>query len=192
MELGVVGSKILTVIIILMGSSMGSENTTDIMDLISDSNFEDIISKTLGNEGGYKAHHEKYGGETNYGIPKKFYPDVDIKALTRDNAKEIYRKDFYEGPGINKIAYPDVAYKVFDFGVTSGPTDSIKLLQETLNGLGGNLKVDGVLGNNTLSELYKHKPEDISAKFESGVINHYKSLRTRKYMKGWLRRARNK
>ena len=41
--------------------------------------FDEIIQITLDHEGGYVHDPTDLGGETNYGIAKRFYPDVDIK-----------------------------------------------------------------------------------------------------------------
>ena len=56
--------------------------------------FDEIIGITLHHEGGYVHDPKDLGGETNYGIAKRFYPDVDIKNLTEDEAKEIYKTDY--------------------------------------------------------------------------------------------------
>ena len=50
--------------------------------------FDEIIEKVLEHEGGYVNDPDDLGGETKYGITKRFYPDVDIKNLTIDGAKE--------------------------------------------------------------------------------------------------------
>ena len=57
--------------------------------------FDEIIGITLHHEGGYVHDPKDLGGETNFGIAKRFYPDVDIKNLTEDEAKEIYKKDYW-------------------------------------------------------------------------------------------------
>ena len=41
--------------------------------------FEEIIESVLEHEGGYVNDPHDRGGETNFGITKKFYPNVDIK-----------------------------------------------------------------------------------------------------------------
>ncbi len=46
-------------------------------------------------EGGYVNDPHDAGGETNMGISKRSYPDVDIKHLTREDAEEIYYRDFW-------------------------------------------------------------------------------------------------
>ena len=52
--------------------------------------FNEIIEKILEHEGGYVDDPLDAGGETNFGITKKFYPNVDIKNLTEEQAKKIY------------------------------------------------------------------------------------------------------
>ena len=58
--------------------------------------FDEIIEVVLHHEGGYVNDPKDPGGETNYGISKRAYPDVDIKNLTEDGAKDIYRRDYWE------------------------------------------------------------------------------------------------
>ena len=59
-------------------------------------NFNEIIEQVLEHEGGYVNDPKDLGGETKYGITKRFYPDVDIKNLTVEQAKEIYKKDYWD------------------------------------------------------------------------------------------------
>ena len=56
--------------------------------------FNEIIEKVLEHEGGYVNDKDDLGGETKYGITKRFYPNLDIKNLSREQAKEIYKKEF--------------------------------------------------------------------------------------------------
>ena len=48
--------------------------------------FEEIIDNVLESEGGYVNDKDDPGGETNMGISKRAYPDLDIKNLTREEA----------------------------------------------------------------------------------------------------------
>ena len=50
--------------------------------------FEEIIEIVLEHEGGYVNDPDDAGGETKYGIAKRWYPDVDIKNLTKEQAKK--------------------------------------------------------------------------------------------------------
>lgn len=58
-------------------------------------NFEKAVEIVLGKEGGYVNHVKDPGGETKFGITKKFYPHLDIKNLTIEQAAEIYRKEYW-------------------------------------------------------------------------------------------------
>ena len=56
--------------------------------------FDEIIEKVLEHEGKYSNDSDDLGGETNFGITKRFYPDIDIKNLTKEEAIDIYYKDY--------------------------------------------------------------------------------------------------
>ena len=51
--------------------------------------FDEIIERVLEHEGKYVWDKDDLGGETNFGITKRFYPDLDIKNLTKEEAKQI-------------------------------------------------------------------------------------------------------
>ncbi|KWT77357.1 glycosyl hydrolase 108 family protein [Candidatus Magnetominusculus xianensis] len=46
-------------------------------------------------EGGYVNDPDDPGGETKYGISKRAYPSLDIKSLTIEDAKRLYRRDYW-------------------------------------------------------------------------------------------------
>ena len=54
-------------------------------------NFDLAFDRLIGHEGGYVDNPADPGGETNWGISKRSYPNINIKTLTRDGAKEMYR-----------------------------------------------------------------------------------------------------
>ena len=58
--------------------------------------FDKIIEFTLKYEGGYVNDPDDPGGETRFGISKRSYPNVDIKNLTIEEAKKIYKRDYYD------------------------------------------------------------------------------------------------
>ena len=53
--------------------------------------FDEIIELTLKHEGGYVHDPKDLGGETNFEY-KRFYPDVDIKNLTKEGKRKSTRK----------------------------------------------------------------------------------------------------
>lgn len=92
-------------------------------------NFDDAFTRLLGHEGGYSDNSKDPGGETNWGISKRSYPDVDIKALTVDGAKAIYLRDFWNPVG---DAHPAIKFQAFDFAVNSGIGTAIRKLQAAI------------------------------------------------------------
>lgn len=93
-------------------------------------NFDTAIDRVLGLEGGYTSGEGDPGGETNWGISKRSYPSLDIKHITRDQAKTIYQRDFWWQPVGVEFA---VAYQVFDFAVNSGPGVATRYLQRAVH-----------------------------------------------------------
>ncbi len=69
--------------------------------------FDRAVAWVLNQEGGYTAGLPgDPGGETNWGISKGAYPDLDIKALTRDEAIELYRRDYWYASGADALSWP--------------------------------------------------------------------------------------
>lgn len=90
--------------------------------------FEIAIDRILSAEGGYVDDPNDPGMETKYGISKRSYPQVDIKNLTRDEAKQIYKRDFWD-PVANAGIHGDVVFQVLDFAVNSGGSVAVQYLQ---------------------------------------------------------------
>lgn len=70
-------------------------------------------------EGGFSDDKFDPGGKTKYGISQKSYPKLDIANLTKETAKEIYRRDFWIGSGCDRLAWP-LCLVVFDTAVNCG------------------------------------------------------------------------
>lgn len=94
--------------------------------------FDTMFDRLLGNEGGYVNNPNDPGGETNWGISKRSYPNVDIKNLTRLQAKDIYYQDFWLPLNGDQL-YDGVAFQLFDFAVNSGIQTAIRAFQRALN-----------------------------------------------------------
>jgi len=94
--------------------------------------FETIIDRVLMHEGGYTAGGNDPGGETKWGISKRSYPKLNIKALTRAQAVEIYRKDFWNRLKADTL-HDGVAFQLMDFAVNSGISTAIRYYQRALN-----------------------------------------------------------
>ena len=83
------------------------------------------------NEGGYVNHPADPGGETKYGICKKYNPDIDIKNITLDFAKRHYYQNFWL-PMYEKIKDQRIAIKLFDISVNIGKENLRDLVNSTL------------------------------------------------------------
>jgi len=112
--------------------------------------FDSIIEMVLEHEGGYVDHPTDPGGETKYGVSKRAYPDVDIKSLTIEEAKEIYRNDYWNRIKGDKLP-AGVACVVVDYAVNSGVSRASKALQRAC---GIKKNGDGIIGPHSLSATW--------------------------------------
>ena len=153
--------------------------------------FNDVIDKVLEHEGGYVNDPNDLGGETKYGITKRFYPDVDIKSLTKEDAKDIYKQDYWDKNKIDDL--PDnLKHIFFDMCVNQGKGTAVRVLQRAINNKGGNLEVDGGCGPDTKATLAKHKPS--IDRVRCYRLKHYYDLVNKKpeqerFLFGWFKRA---
>jgi lysozyme family protein len=92
--------------------------------------FDTVFDRVIGNEGEYINDPNDPGGETNWGISKRTYPNLIIKELTREQAKTIYLTDFWQK--IDNDMPDSISYQLFDFAVNSGVETAIRYLQRAL------------------------------------------------------------
>ena len=57
-------------------------------------------------EGGYVNDPRDPGGETNYGISKRAFPELDIKNLSLADAMVIYKRDYWDFYNLNVVDIP--------------------------------------------------------------------------------------
>ena len=151
--------------------------------------FKDIIEITLHHEGGYVNDPNDLGGETNFGIAKRFYPDVDIKNLTKEEASDIYRRDYWDKNKVDDMP-EQLRHIYFDMCVNQGKGTAVKVLQRACNSKKADLKVDGGLGPATLNAVQKISLDRVRAyrvlRFANIVID---KPNQEKFWLGWFRRA---
>ena len=90
--------------------------------------FDQIIGLVLENEighdpknpDGYVNNPHDPGGETKFGISKRYHPDVDVKNLTLDGAKAIYRNEYYLANHLDQLNDVRVQYYMLDMIVNMG------------------------------------------------------------------------
>ena len=151
--------------------------------------FDDIIEVVLKHEGGYVNDPVDPGGETNFGIAKRSHPDVDIKNLTKEGAKEIYYQDYWMKNRVPQLP-DDLKHIYFDMCVNQGRGRAVKIVQRAANARGAGLKVDGGMGPITIAAM---KGLEIG-RVRAYRVKYYADLVTRKpdlekFYFGWFRRA---
>lgn len=163
--------------------------------LTADQRFDYAVNIVLSDEGGYVNDSKDSGGETKYGISKRSYPNVDIASLTREGAKDIYRRDFWEKSNYDKIEDLALATKVFDIGVNVGIHEANFLLQRALRASGRkDIKEDGVVGDTDLAVVNASNPLILIAAFRSETAGYYRDIvgvkkDQQKFLHDWLNRA---
>ena len=153
--------------------------------------FQEIIQKVLKHEGGYVNDKDDRGGETKYGIAKRWYPDVDIKNLTVDDAVSIYYEDYWK-PSKASLLPEELRYAYFDCVVNTGQSRAVLILQQACNNKNSfKIKEDGIIGAATISACNKLEAD----RFVSYRILFYSSLISNnptqeKFWYGWYKRAK--
>lgn len=145
--------------------------------------FIEAVNLILQYEGGYVNHADDPGGETKYGISKRSYPNVDIKNLTREDAMQIYLKDYWLAVRADKL--PDeLRLIVFDCAVNQGVSTARRALQKTLG-----VKVDGIIGPITLRAAHETPTTLTIDRYALERHRLYTGLKNwRHFGKGWSKR----
>lgn len=145
--------------------------------------FDQCFDKLLSHEGGYVSDSRDPGGETKFGISKRSYPDVNIATLTLDQAKTIYKRDYWDRARCDELP-PAVAFQVFDTAVNSGIGQSIRFLQRAVG-----VADDGNVGPLTISAVKRLDAEVVAARFNGQRLEFMTKLSTWDvFGKGWARR----
>lgn len=172
--------------------------------------FDTILANTLRHEGGYANDPIDRGGETYCGISRRHWPSwtgwliVDgLKERTdfprclsahedlHAAVKDFYWENKWVPARINEL--PEALRGVFfDMVVHHGKHGATKILQRTCNAAGQSIKVDGIIGPNTIGA---------AAHIDVGRVIAYRCLffaeiiqkdaSQERFWYGWFRRAVN-
>ncbi len=122
------------------------------------SDVDAMIDDILRREGGFVDHPADRGGPTKYGITLKTLSQYvghavlrkDVEKLSEDVAREIYYRNYYVAPRIDKLPEPIQPF-IFDCAVNHGPRTAIRFIQSVCNEAGyqPRLSEDGAMGPNT-------------------------------------------
>jgi lysozyme family protein len=147
-------------------------------------NFDQAFERLIGNEGGYTPGVGDPGGETNWGIAKRSYPDVDIANLTRDQAKAIYLRDFWQRGKMDQYD-PAVAFQVFDIAVNSNIETAVRILQRAAG-----VADDGHIGAVTAAAVKAKRVPELLMLIIAERLDFWRKLSTwQDFGKGWAGRA---
>lgn len=179
-------------------------------------NFDRAIGPTLKHEGGYVNDPDDPGGATNYGISLRFLKETedlngdgeldgdinndgqininDIKQMTIDEARNLYKMYFWDRHEYDKIPNQDLAEQVFDMTVNAGARTAQRLLQRALHACGKHVAIDGYAGPETYGAAQDIDQSMLIAAYKSERAGYYRYIAAKnsdleKFIKGWLRRA---
>lgn len=160
--------------------------------------FEKAFERLIGHEGKFtdnpKDDGNWTGGKqgrgqlkgTKYGIAANTYPHLDIKNLTLEQAKAIYREDSWDviGP-----AHGAIKFQLFDAAVNHGQGNAVRLLQRAVKAAD-----DGIWGPrsqaalNDMQERYGHN--DVLLRFMAYRLKFWASLsKFDVFGRGWTNRG---
>jgi hypothetical protein len=93
--------------------------------------FDRAVNRTFGFEGGLNPR-DSNGAPSNFGINQAANPDVNVRELTQDQAREIYRTRYWDRIGGDALAAqnPDLAHVAFDSAVIAGPNRTRQWLEQ--------------------------------------------------------------
>jgi lysozyme family protein len=138
--------------------------------------FDQAFERLIGHEGKFQNHRNDRGnwtsgkvgeGElrgTKFGITAMNYPAIDIKSLTLDDAKALYKRDYWDRTRSAELP-PDVAFNVFDAGVHHGVGTAARLLQRAVG-----VAEDGRIGPITVNAVRGLDPRVVVARLNAHRI----------------------
>lgn len=160
---------------------------------------DQIIDRILRAEGSTFTHDPAdRGGPTRHGITlrrlRQWRKDShltahDVEALTRAEAREIYRSDYIVAPGFDRLSEGDLRLLLVDYGVLHGTRTAIRALQRILR-----VTTDGVLGPITRAALRRSSETgvyyDLVAARMKLIVNIVVRDPTQlRFLRGWTSRV---
>lgn len=179
---------------------------------------DEILDEILDIEGGFVNDPADPGGATKHGVSLRYAKGIgldndadgdtdidDIRLVTPEQARELFKEDFLYGPKIHLL--PELLIPpVFDFAVNAGPGTAVSVLQRTLNlvrsvdpSIGFDpLSEDGLIGRKTI-QAARIAQAEMGAYLVNAYCEerekHYQELvrrvpQFRRFIRGWVNRAR--
>lgn len=148
-------------------------------------NFETAIERCLNHEGGYVNNPADPGGETQWGISKRSYPQIDIKTLTREQAKALYERDFWRPVVAVSVDNSALQYQLLDAAANHGMGNAARMLQRAAG-----VADDGHVGPRTIAAIKALDPDDLHLLFMAERFDFWTKLAAGDtFWRGWVRRG---
>lgn len=124
------------------------------------------------------------GGLTKWGISQRAYPQLDIRSLTEDQAKAIFRRDYWDRCSCSQMP-AQVAIALVDAAFNLGPSRAVRQLQAALH-----VTVDGVPGPKTIGAAQRALQSESVNDMLSHRLLYYAGLdQLEKFQRGWFLRV---
>nr|WP_321411193.1 glycosyl hydrolase 108 family protein [uncultured Carboxylicivirga sp.] len=176
--------------------------------------FDELFDGVIKHEGYYANVTGDRGGETYMGVARNLHPkwlgwyivdaykqkvgEIDHNEEIHNSeltqlVKDFYKKVFYDKYNIERINNGSLQEIIFDWCVNSGSWGS-RGVQRVLNqSFSTDLKMDGIIGNNTISAINGCNAQSLFDAIKMARIRYYYSIAKRgenyKFLKGWLKRV---
>nr|MDA3859076.1 holin-associated N-acetylmuramidase [Roseovarius sp.] len=147
----------------------------------------EIAKEIVAREGGYVNDPDDPGGATKFGVTihtlRRLGLDLthdgvvdvgDVRALSREDAVEIFIDHYYHQPGVARLPQ-GLQASVFDMYVNAG-ANAVKILQRLLRDMGQGVDVDGVIGPQTVKAAEaaaRAAPDHIADAYGIARRNYY-------------------
>lgn len=159
-------------------------------------NFNKAFNRLIGHEAGYSNDKRDPGNwtggkvgvgllkGTKFGIAANTYPNLDIKNLTLEQAKQIYKKDWWDKLGAD-LLHPAIVFQLWDFAINAGKPRAVKELQQVAG-----VFDDGIIGPKTIASVKAMDVNDVILKLTAERLKFYTSLSTwPTFGNGWTNRV---
>lgn len=160
------------------------------------SSFETTFSRTIGHEGKFQANPKDRGNWTSgkvgvgqlkgtkWGLAAMTYPDLDIANITLEEAKAIYKHDWWDR--LNMERWPNVMqYQMFDAAFNHGTGRANQFLQYAVK-----VTEDGKIGLETMAAVKAMDPNDIVMRFLAKRLRYFTEVKTwAEFSRGWSLRV---
>jgi lysozyme family protein len=170
-------------------------------------NFKEFIPILQKVEGGYQnlssdtGNYNSLGQRvgTNFGISAKFYEDIinrpptvaDMKAITKIQAEQIYKKYFWDDVQGDVLINQSVANIIADGAVNGGEGSIGRIVQRVLvNDFGKKLTIDGDIGLKTAAAINSVNQKTLFDKIKISRGKYYASLDDDFYA-SWMERLQS-